>query len=83
MTRKSEWIGVCSSTERDKKALRSWFNGMIDDCEIISAQCLTEIETDREKKLRLKIRLPTGVEKLVERTFGARQFTIHFKPVAP
>lgn len=78
---KSYWGGVCCSTDRDKTALRSWFNGMIDDCDILKADALSDIETDREKKLRLHIRLPNGGEKIVERTFGKRQFRISFKPL--
>ena len=79
---KSYWSGVCCSTDRDKMALRSWFNGLIDDCDILKADSLADSETDQDKKLRLHVRFPSGIEKIVERSFGAREFRISFKPLS-
>jgi hypothetical protein len=85
--RKSYWQRMACRTERDKVALKSWFSPFGDDMTPESAEALCDIETDREKKLRVIMVDGDGVKHVLTRTFGKKTTTITstvlFRPVAP
>lgn len=77
---KSEWQGMCCTTEQDKDAIKSWFAPLCDDMEPASCDVLCDIETDRSKKVRAVMVEKTGKRLLATRTLGGKQFSIHLKP---
>ena len=76
---KSYWSGVACSTERDKIAIRSWFQPLCNDMTPEKAEILCDIETDRERKLRAVMVQKNGTRCLAERTVGVRTFSIRIK----
>lgn len=79
MATHSEWCGVSISSERSVAAVKSWFSPYCDAAEILSARCLSDVETDATKKVEI-VAILNGHKKRVTRTFGKRT-TISFKPV--
>lgn len=79
MATNSEWCGVSVSSERSKNAVKSWFSPYLDDAQILSARCLSDIATDATKKVEV-VAVINGDKKRVTRTFGSKRFTISFKP---
>lgn len=73
--RKSYWMGVSTDTDRDKIAVRSWFSPLGDEMEVISAEILCDIETDREKKIRAIMQDNEGNRYVLSRTAG-RNYSI-------
>jgi len=76
---KSYWSGVSCDSDRDRKALLSWFSPLCDDMTPIKAEILCDLETDREKKLRVLMRRPTGEEQWAIRSRTKSGHTITLK----
>lgn len=74
--RKSYWQKMGCRTERDKIAIKSWFDPFADDLTPESADILCDIETDREKKLRVVMVDADGAKFRLTRTIGKRGTTI-------
>jgi hypothetical protein len=77
---KSEWQAMCCTTERDKDAVKSWFAPICDDMEPIACEVLSDIETDRSKKVRTIMVRKDGKRVLAVRTLGSKMFSIRLKP---
>lgn len=76
MAGKSYWSPVVCSTDRDREAVRSWFQGMADGLIGPSkASLLARVEDDRELKIAALFTKPDGTPKEMVRTTG-RNFTI-------
>jgi hypothetical protein len=80
MAKNSEWCGVYVGSDRSKAAVKSWFSPYCDDVEILSARVLSDIRTDATKKVEIIISDKHGGKRRVTRTFGARRYSISFKP---
>ena len=72
---KSYWQKMACSTDYDRAALKSWFDPWAEDLTPESAEILCDIETDREKKLRVIMVDKTGAKFRLTRTTG-RNITI-------
>ena len=70
---KSEWSPIAAQTERDRIAIKSWFGILADGLTPYKAEVLTEIATDREKKVRAFMQNAEGKCFRLERTLGGRQ----------
>lgn len=80
---KSEWQGMCCTTERDKSVVKSWFTPLCDEMEPISCDVLCDLVTDRSKKVRSVMVEKNGKRVLATRTLGGKTFSIHLKPASP
>lgn len=77
MTRKSYWQAMSLSSDGDKQACKSWFSMLCDDdMTPYKAEVLCDIETDREKKLRVFMTDAAGKRFQFERTCGAKNFSM-------
>lgn len=80
---KSYWQSVSIRSAKDQTAVKSWFGICVDDDDTITkAEILCDKETDREKKIRAIITSKTGDTFQLERSLGARNFTISRKLTA-
>lgn len=79
--RKSEWTKMACRTDRDKAAILSWFAPLCDDMVPEEAHVLCDIETDREKKLKVLMVDANGKRRWAIRTRGQKTFSITLKPV--
>lgn len=79
-TAHSEWCGVYVGSDRSKDAVKSWFSPYCDDMEILSARMLSDIRTDATKKVEVIVSGKDGRKQQVTRSFGAKKFSISFKP---
>lgn len=76
MAAKSYWTPVACDSEGNKRAISSWFSPLCNGMEPIKADILCDIETDREKKIRVLMRQPDGTERLAIRSKRKGGFTI-------
>lgn len=82
MTKKSYWQAMSLSSDGDKEAAKSWFSMLCDDdMTPYKAEILCDIETDREKKLRVFMTDAAGKRYQFERTRGPKTFSITKKPI--
>ena len=82
MTKKSYWQAVSLSSDHDKAAAKSWFTFLCDDdMTPYEAEVLLDIETDREKKLRVFMTDAAGKRYRFERTRGPKNFSITKTPI--
>jgi hypothetical protein len=82
MTKKSYWQAMGLSTLSDKQAAKSWFEPLCDDDMIpYKAEILLDVETDREKKLRVFMTDAAGRNYRFERTRGQKNFSITKTPL--
>jgi hypothetical protein len=65
----------------DQKTIKSWFGGLADDINITKAEILCDVDTDREKKLRVFGERGTD-HYILTRTMG-NKFSISCKHVNP
>ena len=73
---RSIWEGVSCHTDRDRDAIRSWFNGLADGMNgPLKANILTRTSDDRSLKIRALFETADGRQKEIVRTMGKR-FTI-------
>jgi hypothetical protein len=79
--RRSEWLPVGISTDKEKDAAKSWFSPFCDDMEPLEAAILLDIETDRDKKFRVKMRCPDGkIVTAIRATLAGGRVSITLKP---
>jgi len=78
MSRKSYWQ-ECHVSADNQETIKSWFAGMADDMEVTKAEILCDVQTDREKKIRIFAR-KDGEDFVLVRTKG-RSFSVLCKKV--
>lgn len=83
-TRKSRqkttyWQEVSLCSEASKQTIHSWFMNMSDGMTPTKAEILCDIDTDREKKLRVFMIDAGGDRHEFTRTVGGEMFTITCK----
>jgi hypothetical protein len=79
---KSYWQEVYIDSPKSKENVKSWFGHLCDGMTPYKAELLCDIETDREKKMRVFMTDADGKRYQFERTRGGRTFSISRKPVA-
>ncbi len=80
-TRKSYWLPMLVSSDRQKSACKSWFSPIADDLTPYRADVLCDLATDREKKVRAFMTDADGKHFHLERTRGGRTFSVSIKQV--
>lgn len=78
MAAKSYWTPVCSDGERHQAVIKTWFAPLCDDMTVERAEILCDVETDREKKIRIFVIDKGGKRHVAIRTRG-RNFSITLK----
>lgn len=82
MAKKSYWQAMSLYSDGDKAAAKSWFSPLCDDdMTPYKAEILCDVETDREKKLRVFMTDGAGKRFEFVRTNGAKNFSIAKKPL--
>jgi hypothetical protein len=83
MAAKSYWGSVYVGDARSQEAVKSWFGAMVAGMTVSKAEILCNIETDREKKIRIFATDADNKNYQLVRTLGGRTFSISRKLVAP
>lgn len=79
MNKKAYWSPVCCTTDRDKANIKSWFGFMCADMTPEKAEILCDIETDKEKKIRVLMVDKEGKRRWAIRAKTSRGVTITLK----
>ena len=81
MTSKSYWQRISLEHDGAKETCMSWFTPLGEGLTPYKAEILCDIETDREKKLRVFATGKDGAKYQLERTRGKREFSISSKRI--
>lgn len=81
MPRKTYWQSMSLHTDRDKENCKSWFPGLCDGMTPYKAEVLCDIDTDREKKLRVFMVGADGRHHQLERTRGHANYSVSIKEI--
>jgi len=79
---KSYWQAVSLRTERDKKAILSYFGVLAEGMTPYKAEILCDKATDNEKKLRAFMTDVEGQKHQLERNLGRSSYSISVKKIA-